>query len=250
MNGKNEWKNIWNRKKELNGNNILSNEALFTKLKELNGFDAVKGGMSYQTFIKQYQDMIYNLHNKTIQYNNICLTKDTLNIKSVFEIGCGSGATLFMLESNGFKTGGIDYSKPLIKTAKKVLKSQDLSNNEAIDMTLSPVYDAVISNSVFGYFTDLEYALKVLEKAYKKAEHVIAILDVHDEEKKEEHLALQRKVKENYDERYKNLPIQFYSKKFFTDFAKSKNMHIKFTDMKNIEEYWNAPYSYNVYLYK
>ncbi len=242
---KNEWKNIWNRKNELKEISRLSDESLFMKLKELDGYDAVNGGISYTTFLKQHQDIVYNLQDK-----DNCFNDEELNIKSVFEIGCGAGATLFMLEADGLKTGGIDYSKSLIKTAERVLKSQDLSNNEAVEMELFPIYDAVISNGVFGYFTDEKYAWSVLEKAYEKAKYVIAILDIHDEKKKEEHLNLQRKVKQNYDERYKNLPIQFYSKEFFIAFAEEKKLRIRFTDMKNMEDYWNAPYSYNVYMYK
>ena len=60
-------------------------------------------------------------------------------------------------------------------------------------------YDAVISNGVFPYFLDYEYAKKVLNKMYEKSENVIAILDIFDINKKEEFITYRRHIVENYD---------------------------------------------------
>lgn len=82
-------------------------------------------------------------------------------------------------------------------------------------MSVEIKYDVILSNSVFSYFQDFAYAEEVLEKIFIKAKRSIAILDVHDAEKKEDFIAYRIKTTPNYEERYKDLPKLFYSQVFF-----------------------------------
>jgi len=167
----------------------------------------------------------------------------------LFEVGCGSGVNLFLCEQDGIICGGIDYSEGLIKSAKKVLRTEDLSCMEAIDLPVTPKYDVVVSMGVFGYFFSEMYAATVLEKMYQKANYLLAVVDIPDSEKEDSYLAYRRKTIPNYEERYKNLPKQFYTKEFFQMFAKKHNMKIEITSMK-LDGYWNNDFVFNCFLYK
>lgn len=164
-------------------------------------------------------------------------------------MGCGSGANLYLFESEKINTGGIDYSENLLNTAHKVLKSKDLICGEAISMPAAPMYDNCFSNSVFSYFEDEKYALAVLEKMYIKARFSIGILDIHDIEKKEEFIKYREKIVPDYHQRYQNLPKLFYPKSFFEKFADGHCMDIVFKESA-MEGYWNNRFVFHCYMYK
>ena len=105
-----DWKKIWNKKM---ANEELLNkdfETAFMELKRLTGNDTTGKGVEFQSFMKQYADI------KT----NIC-NDGKWKIKSVFEVGCGSGPFLLAFQRDGYKIGGVDYSKSLINVAQKIL---------------------------------------------------------------------------------------------------------------------------------
>lgn len=238
-----EWENIWNKHEgDLKVLADADDKTKFLELKRANGFDVIGHGLSYDSLIQQYNEIKEMLINKSFipQIGGAC---------SVYEIGCGSGANLFLFEKEGYKVGGIDYSQSLINTAKNVLDSVDLICDSAVNMPAFPQYDVVLSNSVFSYFDDEDYAAQVLEKAFKKAVYAIGLIDIHDIEKKDKFIEFRRKEVENYEERYKNLPKYFYSRKFFEDFAKRKDMEIVFTE-PIVDGYWNNGFIFDCFMYK
>ena len=172
--------------------------------------------------------------------------RDPLKYTSV--LLCGSGANLYLFESEGYTCGGIDYSHSLIEVARKVLNTRDILCAEVVDMTTDKMYDAVFSNSVFSYFDNEEYAEKVLEKMYKKVGSVIGLIDIHDIDKKEDFLTHRRKLVEDYDRRYADLPKLFYTRQFFERFAQEHGMSIHFLE-SNVEGYWNNPFVFSCYMY-
>lgn len=235
----NEWKTIWGKRSV--DEKILKTEdkkQIFLELKRCNGFDVMEDGLTYESFEEQKNEM-----------ENWLSGKGKKEIKGIYEVGCGSGANLFLFEQDGIACGGLDYSETLIESAKKVLQSNDLSCREAIDTSVSPQYDAVLSNSVFSYFKDEEYAYGVLEKMYQKTAYSIGLIDIHDAEKEAAFLAYRKKFTPDYEERYKNLPKFFYRKEFFENFAKEHQMDICFTD-SHMKGYWNNEFIFNCYMYK
>lgn len=139
--------------------------------------------------------------------------------------------------------------KSVYEVARNVLKTEDILCAEAVDVTTDKMYDAVFSNSVFSYFDNEEYAEKVLEKMYRKAGSVIGLIDIHDSGKKEDFVTYRRKVVEDYDRRYADLPKLFYSRQFFERFAQGHNMKINFLK-SNVEGYWNNQFVFSCYMYK
>lgn len=242
----NEWKTIWGKRTV--DEKILKTEdkkQIFLELKRSNGFDVLEDGLTYEALEEQKNEMEKWLS------GNCFLGGDSrkTQIKSIYEVGCGSGASLFLFEQDGIICGGLDYSEALIESAKKVLQSNDLFCREAIDTPVSPQYDAVLSNSVFSYFKDEEYAYGVLEKMYQKTAYSIGLIDIHDAKKEEAFITYRKTIIPDYEERYKNLPKFFYRKEFFEKFAKDHQMDICFTD-SHMKGYWNNEFIFNCYMYK
>lgn len=239
----NNWKEVWSKRSADKG--ILSGrdeKKVFLELKRSNGFDVVEdGGPEYEAWLRQYRQIKHELaFDKDSEINNL---------NSVYEVGCGSGANLYLFEKEGIRCGGIDYSENQINTAKHVLETEDIACDEAINLQTDNKYDAILSNSVFSYFEDEKYALTVLEKMYQKAVHSIGIIDIHDIDKKDEYLSYRKANITDYEEKYKDLPKFFYSKQFFLDFAFAHDMDIKFS-FSDVENYWNNKFVFNCYMYK
>lgn len=238
----NKWKSVWEKRAAdfdiLRGNDAKN---IMIELKRCNGFDVVGDGLTYESILEQYKSIKENL--------SMTAENKIIPITSVYEVGAGSGANLFLFEQEGIRCGGIDYSKSLVEISRSVLRSEDLVCDEAIHMDVLPEYDAVLSNSVFSYFPDEEYALEVLEKVALKAKRSIGLIDIHDKEKETAFKEYRKQNVEDYEERYKDLPKLFYTKEFFIDFAKRHGMDIRFTD-SDIAGYWNNEFVFNCYLRK
>lgn len=233
------WHNIWNNRRpeeaKLNSGN---EEEVFMELKRLTGNDTMKnGGVSYENFMKQYDRLKKMLMRKE-------------NVKSFFEVGCGSGPYLFKLERDGYEIGGMDYAGNLVAVAEKVLKSpKELYCEEAVNLRINIEYDSVFSTSAFEYFESDEYALSVLKKMLEKSKYSIGVLDVHDFEKKEKYIEYRRKKMKDYDELYKGLQKKFFTKDFFEDFASGNNLEIRI-EKSCLDGYWNQEFVFDVYMYK
>lgn len=240
---KSKWHEIWEQrtvnKTILNSKNPSE---VFMELKRINGWDSTGSMLEYDQFYDQYVQTKNELEFNPRSKSNV--------ISSVFEVGCGCGANLYLFQNDGYHVGGMDYAANLIEIAGSVLTDPiELICKEAADLSWDVKYDAVLSNSVFSYFDSYEYAEKVLEAMYNKANHAIGIIDIHNIEKKEEFIQFRKGLYQDYEERYQDLPKFFYKKSFFLDFAEKNNMSIKFTkpDMK---DYWNNEFVFNCFMRK
>ena len=238
----NEWKRVWAKRSA--DADILKSEderRIFLELKRSNGFDVQEDGPTYEAWKEQYNQIKRELSFRK--------NRDGEYIQSIYEVGCGSGANLYLFEKDGIITGGIDYSEQLIEDAGKILKSNDLVCEEAARLSIDPIYDSALANSVFSYFEDEEYALSVLEKMYQKARYSIGIIDIFDKERRKEYIAWRKENIADYEERYRNLPKFFYTKQFFLEFASKYHMDIKFST-SDVAGYWNNDFVFNCYMYK
>lgn len=154
-----------------------------------------------------------------------------------------------MFEKDGFRCGGLDYSSSLIEIARSVLQSTDIICGDAIDCPVTPLYDAILSNSVFCYFESEEYAFSVLEKLVEKANYSIGLIDIHDISTYEDYISFRKRTIDNYEEKYASLPKLFFSKESFVRFAEKHELEVVFTDSE-VKGYWNNPFVFNCFLYK
>ena len=126
--------------------------------------------------------------------------------------------------------------------------TEDILCEEAVNLSVSPIYDAVFSNGVFSYFPNTSYASAVLEKMCQKASCSVGIIDIHDKEKEDAFLAYRKAAIRDYEERYKDLPKLYYTKQFFADFAGKLHMDIEFVE-SHMENYWNNEFVFSCFLY-
>lgn len=232
----NNWKEIWNNR-DVNDEKLKTSSEfeLHTELKKLNGYDVQ---------VENENNYYKNL------YNNICSVfyDYSRNANSIFEVGCGSGANLLIFKNRGLKVGGIDYSEKLATVASNILNT-DIQIDEAINIDVNKKYDIVMSNSVFAYFKNVDYAKSVLSKMYDKSNEKIIILDIFDADKYDDCLAYRRSLEPDYDEKYSGLDKMAYEKQMFIDFANEHNCDIEFFMLDN-PEYWNNDYIFNCVITK
>ncbi len=225
-----KWHEIWNKKDR------VENIILETLIKA-DGFDVGAGSFTLENW-KEYTKELF----------------DSLAIKeddSIYEIGCGSGAFLYLLYTSGFKVAGLDYSSILIDIANNVMKDCDFKNDEAININTNEKFDIVISHGVFHYFKDLDYAKEVIKKMIQKSNKKIAIFDVNDKTKESiyHEIRMQKLSKEEYEKKYEGLEHLFFEKSWFEDIAKEFNLKIKIQD-QNFKEYLNSNLRFNVIMEK
>ena len=227
----NNWQRIWSNRKDTLAN-VDANDfrAVFAELKRIDDFD-LHGGVTADSLIRQHENL-----------------SDALKLsagETVFEVGCGAAANLYLFARDGFIVGGLDYSAALIDIAKRVLPAEKVSElicAGATELPTAKTFDAVFANSVFIYFDGLHYAERVLEKMLLKSRRIVAVLDVYDADFETQLIAERRRAIANYDERYKDLRKLFYPRKFFEDFADRHGLKISFA-ANELENYGNAPFT-------
>ena len=116
----NNWKAIWNRREadECFLQSLEDPKAIWRELKRIDGFDVDLGDSAdayYNAFYKSWEEECALLNTHIGPWN------------SIYEVGCGAGATLYLFSRQNKKIGGIDYSRQSTDIAKIVLKEAELS---------------------------------------------------------------------------------------------------------------------------
>ena len=231
-----KWKAIWNRRRADEAALSGSWQDIFLELKRMNSFDVMEGGISLDAWLELDAEIQQWLH----------LTHGG----RAFEVGCGAGANLYLLQRAGIIVGGTDYAEGLVAIARTVLPHAiELYAGEADAIDTTQKYDAVYANSLLHYLPNLGYAEHVLLRMLEKTTGVIGLIDVHDRDREEAFHAYRRSVIPDYDARYKGLSNLFFPRSFFEDFARAHDLRIVFTPMQ-LRGYWNAPFVSNCFMYR
>ncbi len=135
-------------------------------LMRLGGYDSATASTSLQAFEAQARYIAELL----------ALRKED----SLFEVGCGAGATLLALRPYVARIAGLDYAQPLVRIARAALDCPDITCAEASALETTPRFDVVLSVGAFLYFPDEAYVRRVLDRMAGKARRAIAVLDVND----------------------------------------------------------------------
>ncbi|OGH84945.1 MAG: hypothetical protein A2493_01860 [Candidatus Magasanikbacteria bacterium RIFOXYC12_FULL_33_11] len=231
------WYEIWQKK----GSNQNSSKKELVDLIALDGFDTGHGSMDEQKW-----NMMINLIKQKIYFKND---------DNIVEIGCGAGAFLFpFYEENKYKIIGIDYSVGLLDIAKKIMPKANFVCAQANKLPLErESCNITLCNSVFHYFSDLDYAkqtlLEILRVLKKGGECLI--LDINDLSKKDyaEKKRRDELGNEEYEKRYKDLSQIYYDKSWFENFAIENNLEFEIFD-QDIPGYVNAQWRFNFYFKK
>lgn len=238
----NRWKEVWSSKGRDFEPGHANEDAfsIYKELKRVDGFDvSVENAHEYYRAFYESDKELWN-H-----------VKEKIGDFSAFEVGCGSGANLYLLKDMGIKKiGGIDYSNQLVSIAKQITgNSHDIEVCEATMLDTNNKYDVVFSEGVFPYFTNIEYGMDVLDKMYNKAKKLVIVQEVFDKEKEAECMKKRREMYKDYDLRYDGLDKLFYPKKVFEEFAAAHQCKFLFTGVKN-KYYWNSEFLYNFFMIK
>ena len=232
----NHWKEIWNRRKPVTDELAGDWEHVYLELKRLNGYDVMGGGIPLDAFLNFNAGLVELL--------------DLTPGKSVYEVGCGAGANMYLMQREGMIVGGSDYAEGLIETAHAVVpNAREMGAMEAADIPTEEKYDAVYSCGVFSYFPDHDYATRVLERMLAKSRHAIGITELHDRAKRQDYLAFRRANIPNYDERYEGLGRLFFRREFFEEFAARYDLRLVFPNLE-MANYWNTPFIFTCFMYR
>ncbi|HSH02717.1 MAG TPA: methyltransferase [Anaerolineae bacterium] len=182
-------------------------------------------------------------------YINYIKTKVDLQPgQSVYEVGCGAGAFLWPFFEQNHPLGGLDYAANLITIAQQAMPTGQFhaGGADTIDPTIP--YDVVLSQGVFLYFPNYDYAADVLHKMVTKATKCIAILDVPDKAKQEYALQIRRGKmgEQEYQQYYAGLDHLYYPKQWFHDQLAPLGLNIHIEDQQ-IDNYLHSSYRYNVF---
>ena len=227
----NRWKEVW-AKRTLSDSCKGLQELIYA-----DGFDSGAGKID----IGHWKDYV------TFIYQKIGVKKND----SIFEVGCGCGAFLYLFYGMGHKVGGIDYSASLIKIAEDTIENMDFKVCEAIDIDTREKYDIVISNGVFHYFPDLNYSESVVKKMLDKCKRAIAILEIPNLVLKEESENVRRGalLTGEYKKKYEGLGHLYYEKDWFYEIGEKYNCGVEMFD-QNIKNYGNNNFRFNVIMRK
>ncbi len=233
-NGK--WHQIWNNRTLEDDVDFSDEYNLYRLLKRADGFDTQISDSD--KYYREFYDSIIQVYEKYM-----------MDSKSAFEVGCGSGANLYLLKNRGMEVDGVDYSKNLCDIARRILKDSRIEHDEAINLDTTEQYDLVMSDSVFAYFPNEEYAQEVLKRMIEKARKKVILLEILDKERQEECIEYRRRLVPDYDKVYEGLDKMFFSRGMFINVARENQCEIEFSGVTN-KYYWNSDYMYNVVLKK
>jgi len=128
-----------------------------------------------------YQDKDYE---KECDFVEEIFKKYDNRVKTILDLGCGTGGHALILARRGYKVVGIDQSEEMLKAARRKAKRAGLKmeflRNSIQDLKLNQTFDAVISMfAVMSYQTDNEALALACRKARKHLkEGGIFIFDV------------------------------------------------------------------------
>lgn len=202
------WHEVWNRRK------LSHNQAIgLQDLIDLDGFDTGAGRITAVDW-RAYARAVINILGITAG-------------SSVYEVGCGAGAFLYALrEQRTIKVGGSDYASTLLGVARMAIPDGDFLVMEAGELPQTPDYDFVISNGVFHYFPDLDYAGRVISRMIAKSRRAVAVLEVPDLNRRgaAERVRRDKLSAKLYEEKYAGLDHLYFTREWFLDISTAHNM--------------------------
>jgi SAM-dependent methyltransferase len=167
---------------------------------------------------------------------------------SVYEVGCGAGAVLYVFAQRGLHIAGIDQSAALIDIARQAIPTGRFESGDARDVRVEPQVDVVVSMGVFLYFPSLDYAAQVIGLMAKKATRAVAILDVADLSMRD--ADIQRRYDlaggpESYAARYAGLDHLYYDRQWMEATLRNSGLFGVSSCTQELAGYGNAPYRFN-----
>ncbi len=224
------WRRVWERPRFEDGTPALSDLIL------ADGFDTAFGSLTVEAWS-----------------GFVARTCDSMGLvagDTLFDVGCGSGAFLYLPYQDGIAVGGVDYSESQIALARRAMPDGNFVVNEANAIDTFASFDVVISSAVFSYFDSLDYAREVVQRMCTKARRAVAILDIPDAATAEAAMAYRQAAlggPEAYAERYAGLNHQTYDRDWFANTLEEAGVNNICVESQDICGYANGRFRFNAY---
>ena len=169
---------------------------------------------------------------------------------SLFDVGCGAGAFLYLPGRRGITVGGIDYSPPQIELARRAIPDGSFDVRDAGDMDVSPTVDVTIAFSVFQYFPSLDYARHVIDRMCRKATRAVALFDLPDVELADQALEARQAVaggEAAYADRYEGLDHLSFSRAWITTTLQEHGLRDVTVGPQTMSGYDNGTFRFNAW---
>lgn len=233
--GEQEWGSIWSSRSatKLSGGSVLAG------LLAANGYDNAQSKFSEQAWRAHIMGWARRL--------------GVGGGDSVFEVGCGAGAVLYVLSEAGVDVSGMDLSPGLIEAAKEAMPAGHFEVGEAADLRVDPRVDACVAVGVFLYFPSFDYARRVVSAMADKATRAVAVLDLPDLAKREASEAFRAEMAggvDAYRARYAGLEHRYYEKGFMVEALESCGLVDVACADQDLEGYPNGRYRFNCWGFK
>lgn len=123
----------------------------------------------YSALAKTYHEMYQSLYDYQKEFRFFDKTLRKYKVKSVLEIGCGSGNLASSFLEKKYSYVGLDLFKEMIDIAKKVCPHAKFVKGDMRNITLKEKFDAIIiSGTSFTYMVTNEDVLKCLKSIHSK----------------------------------------------------------------------------------
>jgi trans-aconitate methyltransferase len=225
----NRWHEIWSRK-----GSITSEASTLSDLLAVAGWNTF-GDVTETSFL-EYVDHIG--HRLSIEAGD-----------AIFEVGCGAGAFLYPWHRRGHRVAGMDYAQGLVAMARAAMPGSDIEVGDASQVRSEARFDIVVSNGVFSYFADHDYAAAVLRRMVRTAQKAVAILDVADEARRE--AAVQRRKEQlgsvEYEKHYTGLEHLYYRREWFAEVLSDIDVTVEIAD-QSLRGYFHNLDRFNVFI--
>lgn len=190
------WREVWVKRTKPNGDSTLET------LLNFGGFGSSHISIDSDEWLRYCNQIRWQL----------ALDED----HSIYEVGCGAGAFLYPFAQTGREVGGCDFSETMLNLARESIPNGKFDLHDASRLN-GKMHDAVVSNAVFNYFPDLQYAAEVVEKMVRKSRHTLLITDINHQQYQKAILAARCGALsvEEYLQRFQKTPFAFYTPEWF-----------------------------------
>ena len=118
-----------------------------------------------------------NLILNTIQERNFYVLRQIrlFKLKSIIDVGCGSGDLSYEASKITKKSLGIDFAKNMVKIAKKTFKKNNLNfqNISIFDYKITEKFDCVSANGFIEYLRDIKKFIDISNRLLNKNGYII-----------------------------------------------------------------------------
>jgi len=228
------WKSVWSQRPRSDASH--DGEATLEALIRADGFNTGFGDIT----VEAWSDFV----------DQTCALLGLEAGDSLFEVGCGAGAFLYLPSRRGITVGGIDYSPSQIDMAKRAIPDGIFDVRDANGMDISPSVDVTIAFSVFQYFSSLDYARQVIDRMCQKAGRAVAILDLPDLQLADQALRHRQTAAGGaaaYAERYEGLDHLSYSKEWIRMALEDHGLRDVTVGTQTMSGYDNGTFRFNAW---